>query len=64
MVVLREEDDLKFLTQSNLDAPSDEHRVYYVAISRARNRLAICVPTLSTEVEKKLASLPINIERV
>lgn len=64
LVVLREEDDLKFLTQSNLDAPSDEHRVYYVAISRARNRLAICVPTLSTEVEMKLASLPINIERV
>jgi DNA helicase II / ATP-dependent DNA helicase PcrA len=63
MVVLREENDLKFLTQSNLYATSDEHRVYYVAISRAKDRLAICVPSLSKEVEMKLSSLPISIVR-
>ena len=64
MVVLGEEKGIKFLTEPNLDNAKDEQRVYYVAVSRAAKRLAICVPTLSQENEKTLAVLPIDIKRM
>lgn len=64
MVVLGEELDIKFLTNPKLDDIKDEQRVYYVAISRAAKRLAICVPTLSQANENTLAALPIDIKRV
>ena len=64
MVMLGEELDIKFLTNPKLDDIKDEQRVYYVAISRAAKRLAICVPTLSQANENTLAALPIDIKRV
>ena len=49
LLVLKEEGDLEFLLSpdflSNTNK-SEEHRVNYVAISRAKNRLFISVPTL------------------
>lgn len=64
LVVLGEEANIKFLTEPKLDGTKDEQRVYYVAVSRAAKRLAICVPTLSQENENTLATLPIDIKRV
>lgn len=64
MVVLGEEKSIKFLTEPNLDSAKDEQRVYYVAVSRAAMRLAICVPALSQENENVLAALPIDIKRM
>lgn len=64
MVVLGEEKNIKFLTEPNLDSAKDEQRVYYVAVSRAAKRLAICVPTLSQENENALVALPIDIKRI
>ena len=64
MVVLGEEKSIKFLTEPNLDSAKDEQRVYYVAVSRAAMRLAICVPALSQEKENVLAALPIDIKRM
>lgn len=64
MVVLGEEKSIKFLTEPNLDSAKDEQRVYYVAVSRAAKRLAICVPTLSQENENILAALPVDIKRI
>lgn len=42
-----EENALNFLINTNLEAPKDDHRVYYVACSRAKDRLFLSVPTLS-----------------
>ena len=64
MVVLGEEKNIKFLTEPNLDSAKDEQRVYYVAVSRAAKRLAICVPTLSQKNENVLTTLPIDIKRI
>ena len=64
LVVLGEEANIKFLTEPKLDGTKDEQRVYYVALSRAAKRLAICVPTLSHENENILATLPIKIVRL
>lgn len=64
MVVLEEEANINFLTAPKLDGINDEQRVYYVAVSRAAKRLAICVPTLSQENENVLAAVPIDIKRV
>lgn len=65
LVLLKEEKDINFLLGADLDNPAnDEHRVYYVAISRAKNRLAIYIPTLSADKEKKLKELPLDIVRI
>lgn len=50
LLVLKEETDLSFILTPNLNADTnaaEEHRVNYVAVSRARNRLFISVPSLS-----------------
>ena len=59
-VVLKEEKDLEFLLSPNLN-DNNSHRVYYVAASRAINRLFICVPTLSAEKRIQLEGMPIDI---
>lgn len=53
ILVLSDEKDIKFLTDSNL-LSNEEHRISYVAISRAKNRLFISVPTLSTASQHSL----------
>lgn len=62
-VVLNEENDLAFMLAPQLD---DEvaHRVYYVGISRAIQRLYVNTPTLSAENEVAIAALPIRVERI
>ena len=49
LLVLKEESDIKFLTETNLFA-NEEHRINYVAISRAKNRLFISVPALGNNL--------------
>lgn len=48
MLILTEERFLDFIIEPNLTS-NEEHRVYYVAISRAMDRLFINVPSLSDE---------------
>jgi len=55
LLVLKEENDIKFLTETDLLA-DEEHRINYVAISRARNRLFISVPSLGDNEENILQS--------
>jgi DNA helicase-2/ATP-dependent DNA helicase PcrA len=50
LLVLKEESDINFLIERNL-LSNEEHRINYVAISRAKNRLFISVPTLSTKTQ-------------
>ena len=59
-VILKEEDDIKFLLSPDLNG-NNTHRVYYVAASRAIKRLFINVPTLSAENRTKFEGKPINI---
>ena len=60
LVVLKEEQNLSFLTAPNLLATNDdgeEQRVYYVGASRAMERLFITVPELSEQNRNHLSSL-------
>ncbi|MBS1574718.1 MAG: ATP-dependent helicase [Bacteroidetes bacterium] len=55
-----EEKELSFLFAPDLEN-NEEHRINYVAISRARNNLLISVPSLSLQFKSKLESLGINV---
>jgi DNA helicase II / ATP-dependent DNA helicase PcrA len=61
-LVLKEESDIKFLTETNLFA-NEEHRINYVAISRAKNRLFISVPAMANN-EIPLLQTYFDIESV
>ena len=60
-VILSDEKDLEFLLSPDLNGKS-AHRVYYVAASRAKQRLFINVPTLSAANRARLAGKPISIQ--
>lgn len=49
VVILEDENELKFLV--NPDLLKEEHRIRYVAVSRAKDRLFICVPTLKNVLD-------------
>ncbi|THU32999.1 ATP-dependent helicase [Niastella caeni] len=53
VVILKEEANLTFLLNPSL-LTTEEHRIFYVGISRTRERLFISVPTLDTSKETKL----------
>ena len=53
LLVLREENDINFLIEQNL-LSNEEHRINYVAMSRAKNRLFISIPTLSASTQLSL----------
>lgn len=54
MLIIDKETDLSFLFSPNLDE-NEDHRVYYVAMSRAKSRLFISTPTLSVSNRTKLS---------
>lgn len=56
VVILKEEANLTFLLNPSLPT-TEEHRIFYVGISRARERLFISVPTLDTSKEIRLTHL-------
>ena len=55
LVVLNTEKELDFLLDTDL-LNNEEHRIYYVAITRAKNNLLISVPKLSKKNRKTLAN--------
>lgn len=55
LLVLDSEKDLDFILNPDL-VSNEEHRINYVAVSRAKNRLFISVPILSTSNRTLLAS--------
>ncbi|MFN1237923.1 hypothetical protein [Paenibacillus larvae] len=50
-----EERDLGFLLKPDLDG-NEDHRVNYVACSRAKKKLYICVPEISDEAHTILST--------
>ncbi|MCK6606662.1 MAG: hypothetical protein L6Q59_17335, partial [Ignavibacteriaceae bacterium] len=63
LLSLVREADLSFLISPEL-GNKEEHRIYYVAISRAKRNLYISVPTLSKENEQKMKELGFQILRL
>lgn len=66
LLVLTAETDLSFILNPDLNAntnAAEEQRVNYVAVSRAKNRLFISVPTLSTS-NHELLKTKFKIEKV
>jgi len=66
LLVLEQESDLEFLISPNIFAntnESEEHRINYVAISRAKDRLFISVPTLGA-TNKLILQSKFHIENV
>ncbi|MBL3547225.1 UvrD-helicase domain-containing protein [Chryseobacterium sp. KMC2] len=55
LLILTDENDLKFITESNLQH-DEKHRIRYVAVSRARDRLFISVPSLDSALETQLST--------
>lgn len=49
LVFDKEQDALNFLLNTNLDDTKDDHRLYYVACSRARHRLFLSIPNLNED---------------
>ena len=63
LVVFTEEKALNMIINPNLkDNESD--RVYYVAMSRARERLFLTAPSISQQMENTLRRLPIDIKKI
>ncbi|MDA3790425.1 MAG: ATP-dependent helicase [Desulfobacula sp.] len=60
-VALESEDDLKHIISPTIESEDDECRIYYVALSRAKNNLIICIPTLDQEKRDALHGLKIEI---
>ncbi len=56
LLVLNDEEELDFITNANLDE-LEEHRLRYVAVSRAVQNLFITVPDLSTEKAELIENL-------
>lgn len=56
LLILNDENDIEFLTNSNLEN-DEEQRINYVAVSRAQNKLFISVPTLSEDKQETLSKL-------
>lgn len=61
LVVFTEEKTLNMLLQPNL-SENESNRVYYVAMSRARERLFLTVPSISQQMGSRLERLPIDVK--
>jgi DNA helicase-2/ATP-dependent DNA helicase PcrA len=62
LLILEEESNINFLIDSDLEN-DEEQRINYVAVSRAKNRLFISVPTLNQERKEVLNNL-FDIENI
>lgn len=63
LLILKEEKDLKFMYEPDLyNYKEEEHRIYYVGASRARDQLFISVPTLDINVEDIIKDM-VNVQR-
>lgn len=63
LVIFTDEKGLKVLHDPNIQGWEPD-RVYYVAMSRARERLFLTVPALTPPVRRELRKLPLDIKNV
>lgn len=68
LVIIKDENNLEFNEEKKLcfllapDLEKEEQRVYYVALSRAKERLFVNIPTLSPKNRIKLEEIGFNVE--
>jgi len=68
LVIIKDKNNLEFNEEKNLsflltpDLEKEEQRVYYVALSRAKERLFVNIPALSPENRIKLEEIGFNVE--
>lgn len=68
LVIIKDKTDLEFNEEKKLsfllapDLEKEEQRVYYVALSRAKERLFVNIPSLSLENRIKLEEIGFNVE--
>jgi len=63
LLVLKDESDLSFILNPNVDG-NEEHRINYVAVSRARNKLFITVPRLTQANRRRLQEKSFQIVEI
>ena len=64
IVALETENDLDYIINPAIDSEDDECRIYYVALSRAKDNLIICIPTLDQKSRDALLGLNIEINEI
>ncbi len=62
LLYLNEPKDLEFVLNPSINHDKDEHRVIYVALSRAINRLYISVPSIEENRKKQIESRGIKVK--
>jgi DNA helicase-2/ATP-dependent DNA helicase PcrA len=62
LLYLDEPKDLGYIIHPSINHKEDEHRIIYVALSRARNRLYISAPSLDKNQKKQIESLGIIVK--
>jgi DNA helicase-2/ATP-dependent DNA helicase PcrA len=62
LLAFEAEADLTHVLDPKMDDAEDECRIYYVALSRARNQLILSVPSLGDDNRKRLQALGVVIE--
>lgn len=64
IVALEDEEELKHIITPNINSDDDECRINYVALSRAKDNLIICIPKLNQQKRDALLGLNIVINQV
>lgn len=62
LLLLKNQDNLQFIIEPDL-ITDEEHRIYYVGVSRAKNKLFINVPSLDAAIEARLEAF-MMVERI
>jgi DNA helicase-2/ATP-dependent DNA helicase PcrA len=64
LIVLKQEKELDNILRPSLNSVDDESRIYYVALSRAKDKIIISVPSLNKRRELQSKSLGFEVERL
>jgi DNA helicase-2/ATP-dependent DNA helicase PcrA len=62
LLYLEKSKDMKYILNPNINHKKDEHRLIYVALSRARNRLYISAPSLDKIQKEQIERLGIIVK--
>ena len=58
---IKDENELNNIINPNINGSKDDCRIYYVALSRAKDFMCISVPSLSKEVKARLVELGMKV---
>jgi len=64
LVYVNKEDELANIVSPNINDTKDDCRIYYVALSRAKDFICISIPSLSSEITPRLAELGMRVVEI